>query len=69
MSLTYSINPPFTIILLMNSGNGSELNIFPLITTVHFSASTSATESSLAAYTTSRQTKIGNPIFIAFLKD
>ena len=53
----------------MNSGNGSELNIFPLITTVHFSASTSATESSLAAFTVSGQTKIGNPIFIAFLKD
>tara|TARA_B100001765_G_scaffold660_1_gene406 strand:- start:732 stop:893 length:162 start_codon:yes stop_codon:yes gene_type:complete len=53
----------------MNSGNGSELNIFPLITTVNFSASTSATEFSLAASTASRQTKIGNPIFIAFLKD
>ena len=55
--------------LLTNSGNGSELNIFPSITTVPFSVFTSTTEFSLAASTAFGQTKIGNPIFIAFLKE
>jgi hypothetical protein len=54
---------------LINSGNGSALNVLPSLFTVPFSVSISAIELSFAASTASGQTKICNPIFIAFLKD
>mgnify|MGYP004164945455 CR=1 FL=1 len=55
------------MILLINSGNCSELNVFP--STMPFSVSTSAIGFSLASSIASRYTKIGHPIFLAFLKD
>jgi len=55
------------MILLINSGNCSELNVFP--STIPFFVYASATDFSLASSIASRYIKISHPIFIAFLKD